>query len=282
METKYNKYMNLYDYTDYRDAIKSLVSQRKKVDSRFTFERLAEHIRVQKPYLSKVLSEKAHFSSDQLYLTLRYLDLKSDQKDFLNLLFEFSRTAIKTRKEELLKTLQLIREQQKRSEKFIQAKAVATSAEEIALYYLDPLHQYIHVFLSVEKYRANPESIAEVLGVARTRIFECIKNLENMGIIESSEEGIKIKERNFHLPKTSNLYPAWRERVRIFLLQKMQSTETDKQYNFAMTFSADKNTYAKIQKMFLDFLKEADASIKTAPYEDVFQLTFDLIPLTSR
>ena len=59
---------------------------------------MADHMRIQKPYISKVINNMADFSSDQLYMACDFLGFGEDEKNYMLLLLELERTTYTERK----------------------------------------------------------------------------------------------------------------------------------------------------------------------------------------
>ena len=93
--------MNIFNKIDYRKNLKLLVENRKKLDTTVTYQRMAEHMRIQKAYLSQVIKGARELSQDQLYMAMDYLDLKDSEREFLTLSLEYERSALMLRKRQL-------------------------------------------------------------------------------------------------------------------------------------------------------------------------------------
>ena len=65
------------------------------------FQSLAHAARIQKSYLSKVVTGRADLTTDQLYLICRHLDLDPEAARYLELLLERERSGVAERREEL-------------------------------------------------------------------------------------------------------------------------------------------------------------------------------------
>lgn len=274
--------MNIYKYIDYQLFLKATVIERKKVDKSFTFERFAKAIGVQKPYLSKVVNRKAHLSQDQMYSVGKVLDFNKDELEYALKVLELAKTGLANRKKELHSEVEALRTQKLDSGEWLTNKPLDAIQSGMAEYYLDPWHQIVHLLLSVKRYREDPTKISIELGIRAERLQSILQKLERMGIIAREKEGIQILVRNIHLPKDSPLYDSWRNNVRLLSLQQLQVLPPEKSYNFSMFFSADLATYRTIHAGFLEFLKTVDTEVKKAPYEEVYQLTFDLLPWTKK
>ncbi|NDC39730.1 MAG: hypothetical protein EBZ48_17105, partial [Proteobacteria bacterium] len=116
--------MNVFHEKSYRSAIEKLVVSRKHLDSRMRFSLLADHMRVQKSYLSKVLGGKAHLNADQLHLACQYLGLNEEESRYLQMTLEHERSVLTERKLELEREMEKARGSQLESEKHLKARPI--------------------------------------------------------------------------------------------------------------------------------------------------------------
>ena len=253
----------LFREKSYRKAIDRIVSTRKHLDSRMRFSRLAEHMRIQKSYLSKVLKGAAHLSSDQLHLGCEYLELTPLESNYLQLLLEWEKSSLPARKQELEKKLLRFREKQLETKSHLQAKSLekgsageaggpstkpSSIAEVLAErsigvneYYIDPLYQLVHMGLTIPSFQEEPKRLAEALGVSGERMESALQVLERIGVIQvktSSESNprargeIEVLRKTLHLSRESPLYRPWRAQLRLWALQKLLELGSKKAYTF--------------------------------------------------
>jgi hypothetical protein len=65
---------------------------------------------------------------------------------------------------------------------------------------------------------------------------------------------------------------------RLQTLQQIKRLDADERFLFSVTFSGNEATQAALHEEFLKFLRKAEAIVKDAPPEGVFQMNFDLFP----
>jgi len=51
---------------------------------------------------------------------------------------------------------------------------------------------------------------------------------------------------------------------------------SERDYSLSVIMTADPKMQAKLRARFLDFLKDAEAMVKDAPSEELYQMNFDL------
>lgn len=274
--------MNLYTERNLRRIIVGLVEERKEKGEKITFERLAQAAGVQKAHVTNVLKGRAHFQADQLYLIADALGLGSEERHYLLLLLEHERSVVKKRREELEGRISRIQEKHLKTQAHIQASTDQAKSvqESFPEYYLEPFHQILHVVLSIERFRKKPEEIAAVLGLPRARVKELLANLVRGGLIEKGKDGYQVLRRNFHLPRDTPIYAAWRQQLLAYGTHRSRMLPGDQQYGFSVVFSADEKARKQIQAKALEFIKSLEPLVGKAPAERVYQMNLDLLPWT--
>ena len=196
------------------------------------------------------------------------------------LLLEFARSAHAARKSELKEKIRAVQARHLRSEEHLRARAVQISSEGIQEYYLDPLHQIVHVCLTVERYQKEPELLAEALKLRPERVVSLIQTLERLGIVERKGNKVIPRINGIHLPQDSPVFASWRSQLRTRSFQCLQDAKPGEAYSFSVVFSADPATREKLQALFLDYLKSVEGLVDQAQCVDVYQMNFDLHPWT--
>lgn len=269
--------MNIFRHLDYRAVIREVIDAQKQVRSGLTFQSVAAVMGIQKSYFSQVLAGRAELNQDQLFLFCEYFELTSEQSEFLILLLEYSRSAIGQRREFLKKKIDLIQTENRESKKHLDARQMQIDPENLTQYYLDPYNQLVHVCLSIEKYRKNPQSLAPILNVPGSKISSVLQRLEKIGVIEIEGDHLTVKISNVHLPRELPVFSSWQSEVRLLSLQRTKVIEKDERYNFTVIFSADESVRKELQDRFLEYLEKAQKLVKPAPSEQVYQMNFDLL-----
>jgi len=272
--------MLIYNFTDYRRALRGAVEARRSEDPSFSFAKLADAIRVQHPYLSKVLNGNADLNADQLHLASEALDIDGKERKYLALLLEYARSALPDRRQELMAEITHAQQEALHTRRFLTYREVVPAKEGLLDYYLSPLNQIVHVSLSIERYRKKPALLADDLGFAQEMITETLNRLEEMGVIAREKGGIRILIGSIHLPKESPVFLAYRDQMRILTLQRLHQLPTKDMANFSMIVSMDEETKGWLHNRFLQLLKEAEKRLVDAPAKQTYQLNFDLFRWT--
>lgn len=275
--------MNIYSTTDYRKIIVTTMDEKKFLDKSFTFQEMAKFIRVQKPYLSKVLNKRADFSSDQMFMACEYLNFSEEESEYLMLLLEYDRTTYQVRKKKILVEIQKIQDS-KRDSKNVIAKeiqnltAVDFDSSSISDYYLDPLIQIVHIFLLIPRFVKHPKLIAENLSITEENVQDILKKLVDLKIIEIKDNKIEVIVRTMHLPRESKLVPVNHQMMRQFALYRMSRLPWNLKKSWMVTFNSNEESRKKMELEFNLFLEKVRKISSEGPKTDCYQLSFDLFP----
>ena len=269
--------MTLYECDDYKEALKFLVDELKLKRKSVTFEAMAEHCGVQKTYLSKVLNREGNLSEDQFFLASEYLKLNATESHFLENLYRLNTTQVAARKVKFQQAIEKSRKEMLKSENSIKTEGEALHHTLMEKYYLDPYYQLIHIFLTIEAFASDEEEIAKRLGLPTVNFEKYLRDLVTWKVIEFKNGRYRVLKNNLHLPKDSDLTTSFRNFTRFASQNKMNALAADDFYSFSAIISCDDETKRKIQKRFLDFLKQCQNEVVKAESKEVYQINFDLL-----
>lgn len=267
--------MDLFLLDSYRAWISSLTAPG-PTGRRLTYAAIATAAGIPKSYLSRVMKGDAHLSPDQLWLLCEQASLADEEAQFLLLLLERDRCAVRRRKEVLETRIGAIRAQQARSEAAIK---VSTSEEEsyaLAPYYLDPWMQVIHIALTIPRYRADVGLVAGDLGLPMARVRRVLDKLKELGIISMNGARISVLKDHLHLSRSSPLCASWKKNLRSAAMNCNDLNPNPLNYSFSVVFSSSEEARLEIQRKWFALLKEIESISARHPEEELFGLNFDL------
>lgn len=272
--------MNIFEEISYRKIIRKAVEERKSLEPEFNFQAMASFVGIQKSYLSKVVAGSADLNSDQLFLVCEYLRFDQNQRKYMALLLEHERSYVKVRKEQLLAEIREVQGLYRETKEHLHAPKAGDEIKGLSDYYLDPINQIVHICLSIPRYAEAPAQLSKDLGVGNKRVSEALSQLERLGIISRENKKIRILLDDIHLPRESSVYRAWRNSIKLLSIKRLDELDTKSAYSFAVSFSANEEVRDRIQSRFLDFLKQIEGLVKSAPSQGAYQMSFDLFPWT--
>jgi hypothetical protein len=267
----------MFKSDNYKGIIKdSLLHKKSKIGKPYTFQALAQVCKMQKTHLSKILLHDGHLTSDQVYRAAEFLGFTKLERDYLMTLYEYDRTEVQGRRQELESILQNMKKTFRKTETHVNFEQLNLSPQDHHDYYLDPLMQITHMLLTIDFYQKNTSQIETILRLSKERFAAILSKLERLGIIEFKGNRYKAVKIDMHLSAESPVYPAYTKLMRLKSLEQCDTLASDKKYNFTATFAADEATRRAVHAAFLDFLGKAHELATNAPSEKIFQMNFDL------
>lgn len=273
--------MSIFNKIDYRLNLKSIVENRKKIDSSVTYQAMAEYMRIQKAYLSQVIKGHRELSQDQLYLAMDYLDLKDHEKQFMSLCLEFERSGLSVRKKEIKKLITALQKEYSRTGAHIEVVEVEHNQNVLDAYYLDPWNLIIQICLWIPSFNQDASKISTALNLPVNKVESVFRQLEKVGVISVENGKVKVNKNNMHIPKESPIFQMWRQQLNLIAQNRVQMVSDDKKYNFQVVFSADENARKFIHNEFLKLLKKVQKTVGDSKNHDVYQMNFDLFSWTN-
>ncbi len=274
--------MDFFAESDYRVIIQALVRRQKESGKAITYERLARSAGVQKAHITNVLKGRAAFQQDQIFMIAKELEVSSDEAHYLMLLLDFERSSIKARKDEIWAEIEALQAKYLQTDKHIHAGRKISENPENTFpdYYLNPIHQIIHIAISIDRFSRNLDLMREALGLSAQVMNQAIKNLDLNGLIEKRSSRYFNLKRSLHLPRNSSLYFPWRFQLQNLALLRTRNLTEEKSYGFSATFSANEATRKKILSKIMKLLKEVETEVTSAPAENIYHLSIDILPWT--
>ena len=270
---------SLYNYLDYKLAIKDRVKEMKKSKPKFSVLYLSEILGIQYTFLSKVLnSDTHHLNEDQLFIAGQTLEFLHDEIDYLLLLRSYGATSDKNRKNFLFQRISTVQKQNNLSVN--SAKPQQSQFDDDMKYLLSYHNIIIHVALSIKEVQKNPYMLSTYLGLDFSQIREALIMLDRMGQIEYDQKSNQIKKvqnTRTHFGKDHPLTRTHQLVMKTFLNQKSFGVAEEKKENMFFTFTTDKNGFDKIKKKIKEFAGEIQKTTFESEHTGVYQLNLDFL-----
>jgi hypothetical protein len=272
--------MSVFSQRNYKSAILALLERRRSDAlnaSQWTNTAIATACNVQKTYWSRVVNGQADLNGDQLFLALKFLDATLDERRFITLLHQRDRSELADRRSVLDKEISAFRTQAIDAKDHVSSVKSAASADGMQLYYLDPMVQLIHLFLTIDRYAEHPEQLTTKLGIASGALNSALSLLRSLGIITTRDRRVVVLKDSMHLPANSPIIKPYQIMNRLKGLEKLQRSIGKEQHAYTLFFSADDDARAEILTKFMLFLKQVETIVRPAKCAKVFQMQFDLL-----
>lgn len=274
----------IYEHQSYKLALKELLLQKQaNVSKTFTFQNMAKACRVQKTYLSRVFNGQAHLSDDQLYLASEYLGFSEDERQYLSLLHQYERSCVQPKRRALQRRIEGVRKRHLMTDAHLKAAVPTVETQDFAAYYLDPNMQLVHMYLTVPRYGKDVAAIRTQLGLPEAEVTRILTKLQQLSLVVFVDGRYELAATNLHLPSDSPVYKPYRTLLRMKAMERLGTLTAEEQpYNFSVVFSANEDVRRRVQSRFLAFLKDVEAEVKDAEATDVYYMSFDLFPWSTK
>jgi DNA-binding MarR family transcriptional regulator len=243
---------------------------------------MAAHARIPKSYLSKVLGKRADLSADQMHLVCDYLRFDAEARDYMQLLLDHDRASLAARKAELARRIRAIQARYLKTSAYVQAETVSSAASDLSDYYLDPIHQILHVAAGVPRLGESLERLAAEMALPPQRLLAIMTRLEEMGFVERDATSGRYRtvRKNLHLPRDSKLFKAWRNQLRSLSLTRLDGLESEQSYSFTAVFTGSETLRRDVQTEILSMIGGIEKKVGASEKTGVYQLAIDLFPWT--
>lgn len=276
--------MNIYKSNDLREILNEVMSEKKFLDKKFSFQSMAAFIRVQKPYLSKFMNNRADLNSDQMYMACQFLEMNEEETNYMLLLLAHERCTFSERKKSLKENIKKTQDSKIDNIKNVIKNISTRDALEFdnskhIEYYLEPIISIVHMFLTIPRFRNNIDLIAQDLFISKEQLQDILKKLINMNIIEINDDQINILIRTLHLPKESKIISSHQQILKQNAIHRLSRIGIEQKKSFSVIFPSNETVRKKIEFEFSTFItKVRELQLEDENKEDCYQLSFDLFP----
>lgn len=273
--------LEIYGNQNYKEAIRQQLKEQQKKNRSLTLRKLADLIPVQYTYLSKVMNhDQFHLNEDHLFTICKALNLAAEETEYLLTLRSWSVTQDQERKSHLHGQLE-----NKRREKKLNIKQKESDADQLATemgYLLNPLCIVIHVAMSNQILRKNPQHLCAKLGISVKQLKEILKVLALNNLVELEGDHITVKatkQLQFHLGRNHPLMRVHQNLLKTAVINRLSQTDEEEKYSFMVTFTSNRADFDKIKTEYQSFLKKVETiarkSQRPQDHQEVYHMNFD-------
>lgn len=265
---------SVWEATDYRDIVR-----RRSRASGISFKSLAGATHIHTSYFSRVMTGKAEFSEDQLYLIGKALQLREKELELFLLMGSAHRTGVANHRNFLQKRINQMRSEENKLTDRLKGVFTGLGEDTIGIYYRNPVTAEVHMFLTIDRFRQNPRLIARQLGLSERRLESELIKLEALGLISrDGEDQITMNQRAIHLdeshPVSRENHRNWRhDAIQHLIREEPQPSD----YHLSAVFSCDEETKIKIREHLQKSLAHIQELVsQSSANERIFHLGVDL------
>lgn len=234
-------------------------------------KKLAEYLNVSTAYISQVLAEDRHLSTDQAFLVCEFLDYTKLETSYFMKLIDCERASNHKYKKWLELELEKIRKEASEVSKRIQFDK-ELSLEDKAIFYSDWYYSAIRMHCSISD--KNLEELVEALGISKKLTKDAISFLLSKNLLIKTNEKYRISTSSTHLGSDSPLvklhHQNWRKKA---VERCMEENENKIHYSSPMTLS--KKDSEKIKNLLLACIQDIGELVDPSPEEEFMCLNVD-------
>lgn len=264
----------IYDYTDYRDAIRDFYLEKKKSNSKYSFSVLGLAIGLNASHVFCVVEKKRNLPVRCVPAMKKLLGLTGRAAQYFDLLIAASRTKSDKNKQEILAKASLLRDVKKH---FLQEKEQK--------YLSDWWTPVIRALIEVNQGRLNTKEIAESLepSIGEDKVQESIDLLKELGFIQPLGNNlVKLADAHINISGEERA-----QAIRQFQANVMQigarslNTIAPKDRDIStLTMAVDQKGFEDIKSMIQEFRKEVQVRVdKCGKPTRVLQMNLALFPV---
>ena len=266
--------MNIYDYSEYKKLIKSIITKRKEAGESLTNKELAQKIPLQATYLSKFFNDPAsHLKDETLFRMGKILGLDYKECDYLLLLKQYETSDSPEHRDYLFKKINDLR-RQANGDQLGEVDKIAFES----MYLLNPKCMLVQMALNIGQYRENPRLLCHPLKLTMTQLIEILDLLEKNRFIERGDDPLNIAKINvpkFHL-KSDQLMRTHQYLLKSLIPSKLQEVREEDKKSFLVTLNLNEKAYQQCLERFDLFIEDLKEINKKSNAQGVYQISFDL------
>ncbi|MBR2060275.1 TIGR02147 family protein [Fibrobacter sp. UWCM] len=264
----------IYDYTDYRDAIRDFYLEKKKSNSKYSYSVLGLAIGLNASHVFCVVEKKRNLPVRCVPAIKKLLGLTGRAAQYFDLLLAATRTKSEKTREEILAKASLLRDVKKH---YLQEKEQK--------YLSDWWTPVIRALIEVNQGRINAQEIAETLepNIGVESVQESIDLLNELGFIQPLGNGlVKLADAHINISGEERA-----QAIRKFQANVMQIgarslnaiPPADRDIS-TLTMAVDQKGFEDIKNMIQEFRKEVQVRVdKCGKPTRVLQMNLALFPV---
>lgn len=268
--------MDLFEVTDYREAVRKLLELRGK-GKRGQTSLLATHLGVNAAFVSQVLSGKKQFSEDQAFATAKFLGLNQKETYYLVVLVQADRAGNHQLKELLGKQIFRMR-QEARSIKGRMHVERELTFEEQAVYYSHWMYTAVAVLVSVPGLHTR-RAIGERLKIEGPMLDQVIGSLLEYELVKEENGRLSVGPATTYVSPESPLvvrhHQNWRQKAQELMLRK---DKRDFYFTAPLTISA--RDFEKFTQRLVEIIGELQGTVEKTKPEEVACINIDFFRVT--
>lgn len=266
--------MNVFEFTNYKDFIAHEIEKNREI--RGYQSKLSDATRCQKSYFSHVLHSHHHLNLDQAMGLATFWSFTPEETDWFLELVNFARAETELLKRKIRQRLKEMRAKRENLAERFKKPRIAISDKEY-LYYSSWHWSALHIITSIPAFR-KVEAISERLNLSKDFVRECLKKLEQMGLVKPVGSEWRVVPGGLYIPRESflsaNHHGNWRQKA---ILDAQRFPNDSIHYTDVVSHSF--NDFEKIKDLLLATIDQTRKVVKPSKEEEISCLSIDYFRL---
>lgn len=260
----------LFDFENYRSFLNFTLKTRGK--ARGTRSRLAQALRCQCAFISRVLNGQAHFSLEHGIAICRFLGFREEEEKYFLLLVLRERSGSRDLENHFNNQILEIKKKREGISERLQTKELLAETQQ-EIYYEKWYIAAIHILTSIPHLQS-PEAIADHLKIPLSTVLESLFFLESCELVDKKGNTYSIGKARIHLrresPMIRKLHTNWRLRA----IQSLDFSLPNAIHYSSVISLSDKNR-ERFRNLILRFLEEAEPLVQDSGESGAYCINLD-------
>ncbi len=264
--------MNTFDFTDYRDLINALLSEKLGRGSKV---KIAEILNCNPGYISQVLNKtKIQFSPENIIKISSFLKLQPTEEEYLLALLYLEKSGSKDLTQYWERKVASLRKDHHKIEKQVKQQTTELSDLVKATYYSHWAYSVVHMAVSIDKFE-NSKEIAAMLKIAPSLANKIVNFLEEHHMITKNKKYYEIGKTRIHLKPNSPLIKTHHQNFRNKAIISLEE-ENDFDLHYSAVLTLSKKDALKVRQLLLNFIASKEEILIPSANEEIIGLNLDL------
>jgi uncharacterized protein (TIGR02147 family) len=259
----------IFQFDDYRRYLITVLDSERERGKR---SRLAEALRCQPAFISRVLKGEADFSQEHALVVNAFMEHREEEADYFMVLLDYQRAGSKSLKDFHRKKMEQMRAKRQLVSERIGVKKNLSESDQMT-YYSAWYFAAIHILLMVPELR-NPQRLSERLKLPITLVKDVLDFLTSVGLATIDGKGYHPGNTRIHLSSDSPIISKHHMNWRLRAMQALEIKDPEN-LHYSGPLCISKEVAGKIREMILRLLSDAEPLIRDAMDEEVYCFDID-------
>lgn len=261
----------LFDYLDYKTYLAEFI-RTQPMKGRGFKAKLAQAMKCQSAYLSRVLNGNAHLSLEQAQMASMLIGHTKEEQKFFLLLVLHTRAGTRELRDEFHQQIEQTLQQRLNLKNRFNVKKTL-SREDQMTYYSAWYYSAIHFLLTISEYQTR-EAIAQRLKLPLKKVSSILDFLVSIGLAAREGNHFKTGVSRIHLENDSPMISKHHSNWRMKAIQSVDQEEIDEMHYSAVVTIAKKDA-VKIKSALIEAVERVRLMVKESKEEELFCYNVD-------